>query len=76
MKDAAEAGKPIAAQNASEMLAPAGLFFGRQVAFAPGVVRDRNLLTSYNCPYTARGNGKPDDTRELVKQFLKALASR
>jgi putative intracellular protease/amidase len=74
MKEAFAAGKPIAAQNALEMVAAAGLVaFGRPVASAPGVVVDGKLITSYNCPYMAKLNGKPVDTYNLIAKFMEML---
>jgi putative intracellular protease/amidase len=74
LKEAAAQGKPIAAQHAWEMIAPAGLIsFGRRMADSPGVVVDGKLVTSFNCPTRARINGKSDDTYGLVKQFIKML---
>jgi hypothetical protein len=67
------AGKPIAAQHSDEMLRPAGLYMKRKVAVGPGAVRDGNLITSYNCPYNANANGKPEDAPMLIARFVEAL---
>ena len=74
LREANATGKPIAAQNADAMLRPAGLYMKRKVATKPGVVRDGNLITSYNCPYMAMENGQPVDTPELIACFVAALS--
>jgi putative intracellular protease/amidase len=76
LREADAAGKPIAAQHAIEMLSPAGLYTKRNVANKPGVVLDRNLITSYNCPYNSNSNGKPVDTSELIARFVEALEGK
>jgi putative intracellular protease/amidase len=77
IKNVAKAGKPIAAQNALEMLGAAGLIkFGTKVADAPGVVVTGNMVTSFNCPYMARSNGKGTDTRKLIEAFVKLLQTQ
>lgn len=73
LKKANARGIIIAAQNATEVLAPAGIILDHKIAWGPGVIIDGNLITSYNCPYTARGNGKPVDTQELIGNLLKMM---
>jgi hypothetical protein len=66
---------PIAAQHSLEVLGPAGLLT-RKISMGPGVVVDGNLVTSYNCPLRAKGNGRPIDTEELIKALVAVIRSR
>jgi putative intracellular protease/amidase len=76
VQDADLKGIEIAAQHSSEVLAPAGLTKTYKIAYAPGVVIDRNLITSYNCPYTALSNHRPVDTENLVAALVLELSKR
>jgi putative intracellular protease/amidase len=66
----------IAAQHSVEVLLPAGLITGRKVSMSPGAIIDRNLVTSYNCPYTARGKSQPIDTPQLIRLTVELLARK
>jgi putative intracellular protease/amidase len=76
-KEMAAAGKPIAAQNAWEMLQAAGFTLAKyKVAINPGVVVDGKLVTSSNCPLSAHKNHKPVDTPKLIEEFVKLLEAQ
>jgi hypothetical protein len=64
--------KIIAAQNSSELFLSVD-FQVSHTAMKPGVVTDGNVITSYNCPYTAMGNKAPADTKALIQALKKKL---
>ena len=84
-KDAAAAGKPVAAQaGALFILSRAGLLKGRKYAYnyehfsdgtysGAGVVQDGLIITSGLCPYGARPSGKPDGTAQLMQRLIETL---
>jgi len=85
VKDAAAAGKPIAAQRSGLfILSKAGLLKGRQYAYrlvAPfpegihsqdPVVRDGDVITAAICP-NAASEARPDTTVPLIKKLIEAL---
>jgi len=88
VREAAAAGKPIAAQQGSVLvLDAAGLLDGRRYAMASpmsvhgiyagyGVVRDGNIVTSGVCPMQAMERRRPDGTQELARQFIQMLSGR
>ncbi len=73
LREANGRGMLIAAQNASEVLVPAGLADDHEISEKAGVVTDKNLITSFNCPFMAREGGKPVDTPELIRRLVEAL---
>jgi hypothetical protein len=76
IREANAKGMVLAAQNATEVLAPAGLMRDFKISVSPGVVVDRNVVSSYNCPYTAMGNGKPVDTQQLISKLVELLSKQ
>ena len=66
----------VAAQHSTEVLAPAGLAKTYKIANSPGVVIDRHLITSYNCPYTAISNHQPVDTEKLIAALVTELSRK
>jgi putative intracellular protease/amidase len=84
-KDAAAAGRPIAAQRSGLfILSRAGLLHGRRYAYTAfasfpegvrsddPVVRDGNIITSATCP-NAASSDRPDTTVPLIKTLIEAL---
>ena len=76
LKRAKARGMPIAAQNVFEVLVPAGFIPGFKIATGPGVIVDRNVVSSFNCPWEARSNGKPEDTPELISKLVELLTTQ
>jgi len=76
LREADSKGIIIAAQHSLEMLSPAGLIKGRKVSMSPGIKIDGNLITSYNCPYTAVSTRKPIDTDELIRNLVEVIKNR
>jgi hypothetical protein len=70
------AGKLVAAEHSLELLRPTGLMTGRKVAgnAAMGIVRDKNLITSFNCPEQA--GTKEADTIGLTNTFIAAISGK
>ena len=75
VKDADARGMIIAAQHSTEVLLCAGMF-GRKWATAPGVVRDGNLITSFNCPRMARTYSAPLDTEGIIRALIAVIEVR
>jgi putative intracellular protease/amidase len=89
VKNAAAAGKPIAAQTGSLWtLAKAGLLKGKKYAYAmeeknplfaeatfagTGVVKDGLVLTSGNCPFMALKMNVTDGTKQLALALVSAM---
>ena len=73
LKEAYEANTPIAAQHAMELVRPMGLPTTIHTASSAGVIRDGNLITSFNCPMRAAGTSKLDETLRLVATFIDAM---
>jgi putative intracellular protease/amidase len=89
VKEAAAAGKPVAAQLGSiRTLAKAGLLKGKKYASVleyedpyfegsirsgTGIVRDGNIITSGVCPFMARENQIQDGTEALVSALIDAI---
>ena len=89
IKEAAEGGKPVAAQLGSiQTLAKAGLLKGKKYAsvleFADpyfegsilsgtGVVKDGNIITSGICPFMARNRDIKDGTVDLALALINAI---
>jgi putative intracellular protease/amidase len=92
VKNAASAGKPIAAQTGSLWtLAEAGLLKGKKYAYAfeekspyfagatfagTGVVRDGLILTSGYCPYMALKMKVKDGTDQLANALVEAMKEK
>jgi hypothetical protein len=66
----------VGAEHSAEALYQVGFSDGYNMAFQPGVVVDKDLVTAYNCPLTARSNGKPVDTDSFMTAFLTVLRTR
>jgi putative intracellular protease/amidase len=89
VKNAASAGKPVAAQTGSLWtLAEAGLLKGKKYAYAfeekspyfagatfagTGVVRDGLIITSGICPYMALKTNDKDGTEPLARAIVEAM---
>lgn len=90
VKQAFDAGLPIAAQNSAvEILGRAGIMKGKQYAvdaafftFVPGgiykgygVVQDGKIISSGTCPYLARETARKDGTRELTQRLIDTMSA-
>lgn len=90
VKEAVEAGIPVAAQNSGvEILAKADVMKGRQFAIdqfysglvpggvfkGTGVIQDGKVITSGTCPYLARETGRPDGTVDLTRKLIETMAA-
>jgi hypothetical protein len=56
---------PIASQHSPEVFTAAKIRL-LKAAERPGIVVDGRVITSYNCPMTARSSGTPIDTVPLI----------
>jgi len=84
-KDAAAAGKPIAAQRSGlYILSKAGLLKGRTYAYPSNdfpegtrgrdpVVRDGNIITAAFCPNSVLPTGQSDTTVAMIKKLIESL---
>lgn len=62
----------IAAQHSPEVFDTVD-FRVSTIAIKPGVVKDRNVITSFNCPMTALSDNKPIDTEALITALKDSL---
>lgn len=91
LKEAFEAGVPIAAQNSGvQILGKAGIMKAKQYAIEAssaylvpegifkgyGVVQDGAIITSGTCPYLAQETGRPDGTQELTRRLIETMDKR
>ena len=92
VKNAAVAGKPVAAQTGSLWtLAEAGLLKGKKYAYAfeekspyfagaifggTGVVRDGLVVTSGICPFMALKSKDKDGTEQLARAFVEVMKEK